>query len=153
MGANYLETFPDTVCGLAELRRLYLGSNRLRYVPDCVAALRNLEVLYLGGNRLQQVTKYIDRLSKLSLLYLGDNRLVELPSLQGMKNLRTLNIHNNRLTLLPPSVRPNNSQCTQLLCFCPRNICACSSCLCGCLYHVVCVMLASCFLWPIPSWP
>lgn len=105
LGANHFETFPETVSGLPELRRLYLGSNSLRSIPDCVAALQNLEVLYLGGNRLQHLTKYIDRLAKLTLLYLGDNVLKEIPSLSGLSTLRTLNLHNNRLTVLPPSVR------------------------------------------------
>ena len=56
---NQIETFPDSIGNLVNLKRLYAEDNKLTFIPDTIGNLRNLEWLYLSKNLLSKEKRLI----------------------------------------------------------------------------------------------
>lgn len=97
-----LRTYPPLVDTLQELD---LSSNELESLPDEMCFLVNLRKLKLEGNRLNRLPAGFPGLYKLEKAYLNDNLLTEMPlDMANMTALRVLRLHANKLFWLPNDV-------------------------------------------------
>jgi len=70
-----LTEFPDSFCGLLQLKHLEAQSNNLTLLPDNINSLVNLERLLLGNNQLTTLPYSFFQLNKLTELCLCQNPL------------------------------------------------------------------------------
>lgn len=123
LGFSGLESFPEEVFSLPELRDLYLGGNSISSIPEFpkdVAHLRYLNLdrnkieelpssfppslkwLRLNGNRLSSLPERLEGLEGLERIYLADNRLESIPDAIGKSaRLSDVNLRGNRLKEFP----------------------------------------------------
>ena len=86
---------------------LLLYQNRLSYLPDSAIRFTNLATLDVSNCGLQRLPDFLGELSQLVSLAVKNNGLSNdsLPkSLEGLPNLRELNLSGNRLTQFPEQV-------------------------------------------------
>ena len=86
-----LQAYPPIVDTLLELD---LSSNDIETLPDEICLLVNLKKLKLEGNRLTRLPAHMPALYKLEKLYLNDNELRELPiDMANMTGLKVRKSH------------------------------------------------------------
>lgn len=101
---------PSTICGKEydnpkEVKHLRLSSMGLQTLNgDELLQFRNVEVLDLYENRFMTLPDEINHLTQLRILRVYNNRLVTMPDLSNLTKLEELNITNNYLTAIHPSV-------------------------------------------------
>jgi hypothetical protein len=106
MGRNLISAVPaGALEPLVNLQIIGLTSNNLSALP-ALPRLSKLERLYLAGNQFKVWPETISVLSALNLLDLSDNQLTQLPpSISKLPaSLRTLHLHRNRLTTVYPDL-------------------------------------------------
>jgi len=79
LSGNRITDIPLNIANLASVERLYLGFNKIRYLPPSLFLLPNLQLLALNNNQIKDVP---------------------LSEKSTVSNLKTINLHNNRITLL-----------------------------------------------------
>jgi Leucine-rich repeat (LRR) protein len=99
---NRLDTLPEEIGNLQQLRVLTLGSNRLSSLPASFARLQNLTELDLQDNPLGSLPQVLCQLRNLQRLNLCKTRLNSLPEHIGqLPQLQSLQLQQNHLTALP----------------------------------------------------
>ena len=106
--AALMSAMPCGVC--ATLTTLVLRGQQLTIFPDCIRHMLRLTVLDLSENALVVLPASVEALSELQELHIMRNGLQELPGLDALPNLDSLNIQNNRFGALPACV----PQCRRL---------------------------------------
>jgi internalin A len=100
-----LETLPEQVRELTQLRQINLMVNRLTHLPEWLAELGLLESILLSGNQLTALPDSLGQLAKLIMLDVSSNQLRVLPdSLGQLAQLQFLTILHNQLSALPDSL-------------------------------------------------
>ncbi|KAK7889146.1 hypothetical protein WMY93_024706 [Mugilogobius chulae] len=104
---NQLSSLPDTTGRLSSLRVLECSENQLDTLPSSVAQLSSLEQLFLRKNRLTAMPA-LPR-DSLKELYLADNQILELTSEQmcGLLVLSSLELRGNKIKTLPEGALPS----------------------------------------------
>lgn len=101
-----LEKFPDEICKLESLEKLYLCFNKINSIPTSIESLKNLKMLHLGSNKLKELPHEIGKLKNLEVLYLSDNFFSSFPKiLVELKSLKELFLSFNQLEYIPESIR------------------------------------------------
>ncbi|XP_059663975.1 receptor-like protein 7 [Cornus florida] len=106
LGVNIFKCeIPSSFANLTQLDRLYMNSNQLTgQIPSGLMNLTRLTILDLSDNLLQgPIPESISQLANLQELYIDSNNLsgrVKLDAFFVMKNLTTLHLSYNHLTLL-----------------------------------------------------
>jgi len=112
-GGAGLPRFPESLCGLTELRHLELfGHSQINAISATISSLKNLERLALGWCRLSSLPKELGELSGLTKLNLsGSSNLGNAPQdatfpaeLGKMKSLRVLILSHCGLRTVPAFV-------------------------------------------------
>ena len=105
LGELGLETLPEQLRELTQLKKLSLRGNRLIHLPKWLGELRRLESINLSQNRLIALPDSLGQLIRLQQLALWDNQLTALPnSLGQLIQLQQLYVWENQLTALPDSL-------------------------------------------------
>lgn len=101
-----LESLPQSVCQLTDLKKLILSFNYIKSLPECFQKLENLEELDLSRNRLFPFPEVITKIKSLKKLKLDLNSYKIIPESIGyLINLEELSIHQfNNITPLPESL-------------------------------------------------
>jgi hypothetical protein len=129
LSENRLERFPESIGSLARLVEVSLYANRLTEVPAAIFALKYLERLDLSSNRvsalpsfaacrysrlraldasrnqLARIPEGMKRLRALRILNLANNRFASLRGLEGLVLLEELDVSNNKLVSVSPTLR------------------------------------------------
>ena len=100
--AALMSAMPCGVC--ATLTTLVLRGQQLTAFPDCIRHMIRLTVLDLSENALVVLPASVEALSELRELHMMRNGLQDLPGLDALPNLESLNIQNNRFGALPACV-------------------------------------------------
>ncbi len=99
-----LDTLPDAIASLSNLRRLNVENNLLRALPDGICRIASLEALCCRHNRLEALPQHFGNLANLKMVTLSNNLLSELPDSFGdLRTLEILDLNNNLLQRLPES--------------------------------------------------
>lgn len=95
-----VESLPEEIGALTELRSLALRGNRLGALPPGLGRCAALEECDCRDNRIAALPPQLGQLTSLKLLLLDNNRLVAVPPqiLKGCSALATLGLHGNALT-------------------------------------------------------
>lgn len=94
--------FPDVLCNLKSLKRLYLFNNQITEIPKSIGNLNSLEIFNLRDNKLKSLPETIGDLTLLKQLILKENELENLPiSFGKLINLEKLDLSKNKLCNLP----------------------------------------------------
>ncbi len=104
-----MDTLPDDIAKLKNLKILYLDENNFRTIPQVVFKLKNLEVLSMRGwgtfdddtnhHLLTIVPSQIDKLTSLVELNLEKNNITDVPQeFAQLKSLRRLFLYGNGLS-------------------------------------------------------
>ncbi len=97
-----IETIPESISNLNDLRKLYLEWNQISELPESFSELTALVQLYISNNQLTTLPTNIGNLDNLYILDLGYNQISELPeSFVDLENLGYLWLFNNELIELP----------------------------------------------------
>ena len=97
-----IETIPESVGNLNDLRKLYLEWNQITQLPESFSNLTALVQLYISNNGLTGLPENFGDLDNLYILDLGYNQIEELPNtIIDLENLEYLWLFNNLLTRLP----------------------------------------------------
>jgi Leucine-rich repeat (LRR) protein len=116
IGSNNLNYFPESICKLERLERLYLNSdkfiskqgspdNNIKSIPDKIENLRSLKLLDLSGNLLTTLPSTLETLTHLELLAISYNRFSLIPeTITKLKNLVHFYGDNNEISSLPESI-------------------------------------------------
>ena len=62
---NKLETLPNWICNLTDLKELKLGNNELESLPNCLCKLTELESIDLWGNNIYSLPDCLHRMPNL----------------------------------------------------------------------------------------
>ena len=90
------EGFPEVICQLEQLEKLFATGCKLSVLPSSFASLRNLLELRLADNVFKQFPEMICELKNLNQLELRNNKLSSLPrSFAKLRELKLLNISKN----------------------------------------------------------
>ncbi|GCB84012.1 hypothetical protein scyTo_0024574 [Scyliorhinus torazame] len=102
--SNNLQLLPFGFCQLFRLEILDLRHNELIYLPDDINCLQNLKHLYLAHNHLVFIPQAVSYCSNLCVLDISINCL-DLQLLHSLPaSLAELDLSDNQLDTLPPSV-------------------------------------------------
>ncbi|XP_035685162.1 leucine-rich repeat protein SHOC-2-like [Branchiostoma floridae] len=105
LSSNSLNSLPQSIGYLQELEELILEHNQIEQLPDSIGTLKKLSKLRLSANCLKAVPKSLCNLLCLKEIYLSCNSLVSIPSsICRLKYLQTLDISENSLTELPEKI-------------------------------------------------
>ncbi|MDY3557084.1 SAV_2336 N-terminal domain-related protein, partial [Gemmata sp. JC717] len=97
-----LESVPEALGQLVQLRYLNLSNNQLTALPVGLGWLLLLRELYLDNNKITSLFGELEHLTQLQGLYLSSNQLVLLPEGLGqLAQLQELDLSGNHLTALP----------------------------------------------------
>jgi len=100
-----LTRLPDTIGKLTALEYLWLNENQLSRLPDSFRCLRHLKKLALDSNQLKAFPEVILHLTELEELRLTDNRLSTLPDGIGkLTALQSLSLGRNKLKTVPRAI-------------------------------------------------
>ena len=92
------------VYNIPRLEELYLQRNGLNTLPEEIASLSDLRILDLSHNAMIDVQKHILKCTSLTHLYLAHNKISFLPALDVLSKLQVLDLNWNKLRVLNPSV-------------------------------------------------
>ncbi|GAG68715.1 unnamed protein product, partial [marine sediment metagenome] len=96
-----LKEFPEVICSITSLRKLYLERNQIKVVPKSIGQLNNLKVLSLNKTPIDLLPPSIGNLTNLTTLFLEDCKLSSFPdSIVNLEYLINLNIKGNILSNL-----------------------------------------------------
>jgi len=89
--------------GLTDLTELYLENTGIGNNLSALGGLTNLEILDLSYNGIDDISPLYDTathsgLTNLTELYLNDNQITDISVLTGLRNLKVLDLSNNRWT-------------------------------------------------------
>ncbi len=101
LDSNKVQSLPENLCALPELREISAVRNRIRSLPFQFGLLCTLRTLSLPSNELTSLPPTMKMLVSLQHLNLARNRLVELPPM-GDLPLRRVNLNHNMLSSLMP---------------------------------------------------
>lgn len=84
------------------LKQLQLSGNKLTEIPLNIITLQNLEKFYVGFNKISYLPPSLFHLPNLQTLALNNNLIKEVPLSEKslVTKLKTINLHNNRITVL-----------------------------------------------------
>jgi internalin A len=101
-----LDTLPDSISQLINLKYLYISGNQLTALPDSFEQLTNLQSLYIFDNQLTALPDSIGQLTSLQSLDISHNQLTVLPDSFGqLTQLGSLDLRDNQLEVLPENLR------------------------------------------------
>lgn len=117
---NKINSLPESIGELRNLRKLMLENNRIGVLPEGIGNLKNLTDLDLRSNHLTALPEEIGSLHALRFLDLRNNQLTSLPScLQHLPQLEKLDALT--ATTVPRSgfiVSPTSSKASRMMvCF------------------------------------
>ena len=87
----------NEICDFKNLREIYLSKNKLTLLPDEIYKLKKLKYLNVSNNSMYFLSEKISKLSKLKFLDLSKNCIKNIPNLCSLKNLKILNLGQNKL--------------------------------------------------------
>lgn len=100
-----LDTIPNDIFKLDNLKILDLGFNNIKVVPPEIGDLRNLEYLSVSNNYIRQLPNDFSKLKKLEEVILFENEFDSVPKvLCEIETLRVLNMGNNSVQSVPNCV-------------------------------------------------
>jgi Leucine-rich repeat (LRR) protein len=102
---NRLEKFPESLLNLHSLIHLEIGLNNINRIHKDIGNLQNLQKLCLGGNNIDKTMLHrLKLLKNLRDLDIYDNKLGDLPdSIGDLHQLINISLHNNQLKDIPNS--------------------------------------------------
>lgn len=99
LSCNHLENLPDEISLLLTLREINIANNRLQKFPQCVYKLINLEIIIACDNKIESIDadeQGLAALKRLATLDLSNNNLNHIPpTLGNMTQLINLSLHGN----------------------------------------------------------
>lgn len=102
---NNFKAIPRKIVRLKKLEYLVMYDNQLTAVPDFISELTNLQTLILPRNKITYISPRITHLQKLMCLNLGENTIRGLPrNIGSLQALQELDLHQNALQALPESI-------------------------------------------------
>lgn len=111
LSGNDFKSLPTSFSKLNQLEELYLNDDQYLQFDKNTKTLnlpKNLRILHLENDNLNNLPKEIYELKKLERLFLNDNKFMEVPKeMDGMKNLKQLDFHNNKI---PAQLRAIHNQ-------------------------------------------
>jgi Leucine-rich repeat (LRR) protein len=111
LSGNDFKVLPASFKGLVNLQELYLNDEKnfqLEKNIPVLSALPSLKSLHLENDGLKTLPGNILALSHLESLYLNNNKFKQVPKqVKGMKNLNYLDIHENKLQIVPAGSSDN----------------------------------------------
>ncbi len=111
LSGNDFKSLPKSFSNLNHLEELYLNDDKFLQFDKNTKTLnlpKNLRILHLENDNLYNLPKEVYELKKLESLFLNDNKFIEVPKdMDGMKNLKQLDFHNNKI---PPQLREIQNQ-------------------------------------------
>lgn len=102
-----IDSFPKCLLKLTGIDELDLSRNKLMTIPDFISKFTSVCWLDLHSNNIKQLPPSIGQMESLCYLNLCNNHLdsTGLPAdIGNLKNLQTLNLGLNQLTVLPPTM-------------------------------------------------
>lgn len=103
--ASKIETLPEHIGNLVNLKYLNLAANKIEVLPISIGQLSELENLSLGTNDIRKLPKEISNLQKLHFLSLSFNRFKEFPrETLVLDSVYNLWLHNNSFKVIPTEV-------------------------------------------------
>lgn len=100
-----VQTIPETVANLTQLRILDLKENDLEALPDSLFTIESLEEVDLYRNEFNVLDEQIGQLINLRILDIESNYLTKLPDTIGnLVNLEQLKVSDNKLNTLPETI-------------------------------------------------
>ncbi|MBK8406341.1 MAG: leucine-rich repeat domain-containing protein, partial [Saprospiraceae bacterium] len=96
------EQFPEVICELRSLRKLWMNGNKLSALPRSFANLRELRDFDISNNRFKEFPQVVCELLNLESLSVWDNQLSELPlAITKLVRLKFLDLSRNSFTSFP----------------------------------------------------
>ncbi len=101
-----LQSFPESICNLTQLKKLNLSFNGIKSIPECFKKLEHLNELDLSRNPLFPFPEVITQLKSIKKLKLIINSFTKIPeSIGNLTSLEDLAIHRfAKISPLPKSL-------------------------------------------------
>lgn len=97
---NQLTSLPKSVGDMQNLVGFYIDHNKITELPSQIGALESLQYLDLSNNDITLIQEQIDKLHSLRILNLDGNRIASLPkSLLKLKNLKSRSLSSKNLDI------------------------------------------------------
>ncbi|XP_033126078.1 leucine-rich repeat-containing protein 69-like isoform X2 [Anneissia japonica] len=106
LSSKNLLKVPKLIGKLQGLNNLQLKNNKIHDLPVEFSALTKLVALNIGNNNLEEIPELLGQLHSLETLHLFGNKIQKLPNkvLGGLRNLTFLNLNNNDLRTVTPTI-------------------------------------------------
>jgi Leucine-rich repeat (LRR) protein len=94
----------DDIGFVTRLQKIDLSGNSISHLPPTIGFLENLIELSLGSNQICETPTELELLSALEVLDFGNNQLMEFPPICKLPHLRSVNLAQNQIEILPESI-------------------------------------------------
>ncbi|MFX1257228.1 MAG: leucine-rich repeat domain-containing protein [Promethearchaeota archaeon] len=106
ISATEIGFFPECICRLRFLKKLWLLDCGIKRIPESISRLRALRELDLENNSIKEIPKYLIGLKTLNVLHLRNNKIELIhSSLGSLENLVELDLVNNNIKKIPKNLK------------------------------------------------
>ncbi|KAG1658916.1 Leucine-rich repeat-containing protein 40 [Nymphon striatum] len=106
VGFNKITILPPFLSSFHELTYIDLRNNQLNEIHEQLSGAKNLREINLSFNRFTSIPSALFGLLKLEIIFLNDNQInaINVEGLSHLKDLATLDLHNNNISQVPPEL-------------------------------------------------
>ncbi len=97
-GKKTITTLAEETDSPEQIKVLYLFDCGLKKIPSDIGQFKALRELYAHTNQLEEWPKELEALQKLEMLSLAYNKFKDIPVINGLRSLTTLDLQGNVLT-------------------------------------------------------
>jgi Leucine-rich repeat (LRR) protein len=100
-----LKKIPTQVMSILSIEVLICWENEITHLPHQISKLKNLRELNLSKNKLKNIPLSIGKLSNLRKLSIFDNKIKKIPETIGnMKSLEEIDLYSNKIKVIPKEI-------------------------------------------------
>ncbi len=101
LSGNEILVIPNKIKLLKHLKSIDFSSNHLTTLPKSILSIKGLEAINLNENKIKDLSQFFPSMYYVKTLFVSGNQLANINGINQLKNAKTLNFSNNKISEIP----------------------------------------------------